>query len=244
MDPALIPKFALPILDGRADYTKGNRLYSPELLTSMPLLRLLGNAGLSFMTKVSTGYWNIMDPVNGYTAIHSRVLAVMPLDKIDNRYFFETDFLLRLNLVRALVLEIPMHSKYEDEESNLKIWRVAIEFPLKHLRALGKRFVYTYLLRDFNLCSLQFLIGIILFSGGGAFGAITWWQVSSLGIAAATGTIILATLPIILGFQLLLAAIGFDITNVPRTPIHPILDDVAEVSATNHVEAQRLANGT
>jgi dolichol-phosphate mannosyltransferase len=225
MDPRLLTRFVQPILEGRADYTKGNRLYSPELLTSMPFIRLFGNAGLSFMTKVSTGYWNVMDPVNGYTAIHTKVLRVLPLDKIDRGYFFETDILLRLNLVRAAVVEIPMQSKYEDEESNLKISRILFEFPAKHFQAGTKRFVYTYLMRDFNLCSLQFIFGALLFAGGSIFGLAKWWEFSHLGVAAATGTIMLATLPIILGFQLLLAAVGYDIINVPRNAVHPVLDD-------------------
>lgn len=225
MDPRLLPRFVQPILDGRADYTKGNRLYSPELLSSMPLVRLIGNAGLSFLTKGSTGYWNVMDPVNGYTAIHTRVLRALPLDKLDKGYFFETDILLRLNLVRAAVIEIPMQSKYEDEESNLNISRILFEFPVKHLRAGFKRFIFTYLIRDFNLCSLQFIIGGVLLLGGFAFGLAKWWEYANLGVTAATGTIMLAVLPIILGFQLLLAAVGYDITNVPKNAVHPVLGD-------------------
>jgi hypothetical protein len=95
MDPALIPRFIQPIADGIADYAKGNRFYRPESLHSMPLVRLVGNALLSFVAKASTGYWRVFDPTNGYTAIHATALRLIPLEKISRRYFFETDMLYR-----------------------------------------------------------------------------------------------------------------------------------------------------
>jgi len=93
MNPALVPNFVRAIVRGKADYTKGNRFYRPESLRSMPWLRLFGNAGLSFVNKMSTGYWPIMDPTNGYTAIHTAVLRELPLDKLARGYFFESDML-------------------------------------------------------------------------------------------------------------------------------------------------------
>src|SRR5690606_29907223 len=93
MNPELLPLFVKPIVDGRADYTKGNRFFRLESLQDMPRIRLIGNSALSFLTKLSCGYWNIMDPTNGYTAIHTSVLRELPLDKIEKRYFFETDML-------------------------------------------------------------------------------------------------------------------------------------------------------
>jgi len=86
MNPALIPRFIYPILASRADYTKGNRFFNPESLRGMPAVRLCGNAALSFITKLSTGYWQVMDPTNGYTAIHTRALEQLPLEKISSRY--------------------------------------------------------------------------------------------------------------------------------------------------------------
>ena len=101
MSPALLPKFVHPLLAGRADYSKGNRFYRPESVQGMPPIRLFGNAVLSFLTKLSCGYWNIMDPTNGYTAVRTCVLSELPLDKLEKRYFFETDMLFRLNTVRG-----------------------------------------------------------------------------------------------------------------------------------------------
>jgi hypothetical protein len=135
-----------------------------------------------------------------------------------------------------------MQSKYEDEESNLRISRILFEFPSKHLRAGTKRFVYTYLMRDFNLCSLQFIIGALLFVGGSIFGIAKWWEFSHLGVAAATGTIMLATLPIILGFQLLLAAVGYDIINVPRNAIYPVLADETLTFQQSSPQNKQAAN--
>ena len=82
MDPALIPQFVAPILQGRADYVEGNRFYNIEDVQAMPMVRLIGNAVLSFMTKLSSGYWNIFDPTNGYTAVSATIVPYLPLHNI------------------------------------------------------------------------------------------------------------------------------------------------------------------
>lgn len=97
MDPSLIIDFVTPIVNGEADYTKGNRFFDLEKVNAMPKVRLLGNAVLSLMCKLSSGYWNLFDPTNGYTAIHADVARHLPFNKISRRYFFETDILFRLN---------------------------------------------------------------------------------------------------------------------------------------------------
>ena len=151
MDPALIPHLTRPILRGKADYTKGNRFYRPESLAGMPGIRLFGNAALSFINKLSTGYWPLMDPTNGYTAIHTSVLRRLPLHKLDRRYFFESDMLYQLGTMRAVVHDVPMDAVYAGEPSSLRVSRVLPEFLVKHLVRFFKRYVYLYLLRDFNL---------------------------------------------------------------------------------------------
>lgn len=115
MNPRLIPEFVAPILVGEADYTKGNRFFNLEEIANMPPVRLFGNAVLSFLTKISTGYWDLFDPTNGFTAIHRDVAARLPMAKISRRYFFETDILFRLNTLRAVVVDIPMSAVYADE---------------------------------------------------------------------------------------------------------------------------------
>jgi glycosyltransferase involved in cell wall biosynthesis len=137
MDPALIPQFIYPIEVGDADYTKGNRFFDLENVQGMPLIRLIGNSGLSFLTKLSSGYWNIFDPTNGYTAMHRSVGELIVQRKIDKRFFFETDMLLNLYLMRAVVQDVPMAAVYGDEKSNLQVGRLALPFFIKNIRKAG-----------------------------------------------------------------------------------------------------------
>ena len=220
MDPALIPLFALPILAGEADYTKGNRFYDLEEIRAMPKIRLYGNAVLSFMTKISSGYWNIFDPTNGYTAIHRDVARHLPFNKISRRYFFETDTLFRLNLLRAVVVDIPMDAKYGDEVSNLKISKVIGEFFVKHVRNFSKRIFYNYYLRDMSLASIELPLGLILFIFGIIFGAYNWVLSVISGQSSSSGTVMLSALPVIVGLQLILAFLGHDIASVPNRVFH------------------------
>jgi glycosyltransferase involved in cell wall biosynthesis len=223
MNPSLLPNFVRPIAEGRADYTKGNRFFRLDSLRGMPPLRLLGNAALSFVNKLSSGYWDIMDPTNGYVAVHTKVLKLLPLEKLAPRYFFESDLLFRLGTLRAAVLDVPMDAVYGDEVSNLSISRVAADFPLRYLSRFAKRVFYTYFLRDFNAGTVQFCAGLLLAAFGASWGARHWLTSISSGVVASTGTVMIAALPILLGGHLLISALNFDIANVPRRALHPTL---------------------
>lgn len=220
MEPHLIPNFIAPILAGDADYTKGNRFFDLEEIRAMPKLRLFGNSVLSFMTKVSSGYWDLFDPTNGFTAIHSDVAKHLPFKKISRRYFFETDILFRLNTLRAVVMDIPMDAKYGDEVSNLKISQVIGEFLAKHTRNFFKRIFYNYYLRDMSIASIELPLGLLLFLFGTIYGGYHWISSLSSGEAAPSGTVMLSSLPIILGAQLILAFIAFDISALPKNALH------------------------
>jgi len=220
MDPALLPYFVEPILTGEADYTKGNRFYNLEEIKAMPQVRLFGNAVLSFMAKFSTGYWNIFDPTNGYTAIHTDILRHLPLQKISRRYFFETDILFRLNTLKAVVVDVPMDAQYGNEVSNLHVQKVLGEFFVKHCRNCFKRIFYNYFLRDLSIASLELVAGLMMFLFGLCFGGYHWLKSAQLGIPSATGTVMLAAMPLLIGIQLLLAFVGYDISTVPRRPVH------------------------
>ncbi|WP_448093713.1 glycosyltransferase family 2 protein [Pseudomonas lini] len=220
MDPNLIPAFVMPIINGEADYTKGNRFFDLEEIRQMPKIRLFGNAALSFMTKLSSGYWDLFDPTNGFTAIHRDVAKHLPMKKISRRYFFETDMLFRLNTLRAVVVDIPMDAKYADEVSNLKISKVIGEFFFKHMRNMGKRIFYNYYLRDMSLASLELPIGLIMVILGSLFGISHWISSLQSGIATSAGTVMLSALPVILGTQFILAFIGHDIQSIPKRPLH------------------------
>ena len=224
MDPSLLPAFVAPILRSVADYTKGNRFWDLEQIKRMPLLRRIGNLGLSFMAKASTGYWNNFDPTNGYTAIHADVAARLPLSSISQRYFFETDILFRLNTMRAVVLDIPMDAKYENEVSNLRTTRALGEFTLKHIRNFVKRIFYSYFLRDLPVASIELVFSIIFIAFGTIFGCWRWWISSHTGVPASAGTVMIPVITLVFGTQLALAFLSFDVANVPRQPLHPRLD--------------------
>lgn len=221
MDPALIGTIARPVIEGGADYAKGNRFYSIWNVRQMPGVRLFGNAALSFLTKLSSGYWSIFDPTNGFTAIHADALRRLEFANISERYFFESDMLINLGNIRAVVVDVPMEAAYAGEKSNLRIGRVFGTFLTKNIRELGKRVIYNYFMRDFNLASAQLMLGLAMILFGTFFGGFYWYESVVTGRTSSTGTVMLATLPIILGFQLILSFLGFDMVNEPKVPIQP-----------------------
>lgn len=243
MDPALLPELVAPILRGEADYTKGNRFWDLRHIGRMPLLRRGGNLALSFLSKLSTGYWDVFDPTNGYTALHAAVAERLPLDQLSRRYFFESDLLFRLNVVRAVVVDVPMDARYGDEQSNLRIGRVLGEFAGKHLRNLLKRIGYSYFLRDLPVASLELVTGLALLLFALGFGGWHWWLSASTGQLASTGTVMLPALAFVAGLQFLLAFLGHDIGNVPRRPLHPLLHRRGGAATSPGHKGDRIAAG-
>lgn len=227
MDPAEIGRLVAPIAERRADYTKGNRFHELEFLRTMPRLRLLGNSLLSLVSKLASGYWDVMDPTNGFTAVHREALALLPLDKVDRGYFFESDMLFRLYTIRAVVRDVPMTARYGDEASSLRIGRVAAVFPFKYARATCKRLFYSYFLRDFNAGTLQFVLGGVIALAGVIVGIDYWIRSAAIDVPATSGQVMLAALPILIGVQLLIAALNYDIANVPREPLQAVAHAIA-----------------
>ncbi len=230
MDLSYLPHLVAPILLGEADYTKGNRFSSLSHLTTMPGLRAFGNAVLSFAAKVSTGYWNIFDPTNGFTAIEASVAKQVIEKRISRRYFFETDLLYHLGTLRAVVRDVPMPARYGDEVSNLRIGAVVGPFLFRHLRNFVRRIFGQYLVRDFNVATLETLSGLALLAFGSLYG-LNWLAVRDPGQAASAGVVMTAALPVIIGVQLLLQAMNFDVINVPSRPIHPYLRTLERIAA-------------
>lgn len=220
MDARLIPTFVAPILAGEADYTKGNRFFNLEQLGAMPPVRVFGNAMLSFMTKLSSGYWDLFDPTNGYTAIHADCARYLPFDKISRRYFFESDMLFRLNTLGAVAVDVPMDAVYGDEVSNLKVSKVITEFLAKNMRNFFKRLFYNYYLRNMSLASLELPLGVLLAGFGSVYGISHWIASARAGAETPAGTVMVAALPVIMGVQLILAFLAYDIASVPRRPLH------------------------
>ncbi len=220
MDPSLIPRVAHPVLAGEADYAKGNRFFELDVLESMPRLRLVGNSLLSFASKLSSGYWNVFDPTNGFTAIHASVARRLPFAKIDPGWFFESDLLFRLGVLRAVVCDVPMPAVYGGERSNLVIRRVVGRFVRGHVANTAKRIFYNYYLRNFNIASIEILLGAVFLAFGLWFGTTRWIAGILEGVPATSGTVMLAALPVIVGIQLVLAFLSYDLQNIPRDPVH------------------------
>jgi len=220
MNASLIPDLIQPILRGDADYSKGNRFDSLTGLKSMPGARVLGNGILSLMTKLSTGYWNITDPTNGFTALHKDLLRLIPLEMLSKRFFFESDILFRLSLAKAVVWDVPMDAIYGSEKSNLRIAKVVFEFPIKHFVNFHKRLFYNYYLRDMSVGSIQLPVGLALGWFGFIFGILRWQDSLVTGEAATTGTVMLSAVPLILGVQLVLGFLSQDINSIPTRTRH------------------------
>lgn len=219
MDPTLIPSIIRPIVAGQADYVKGNRFCSLYDVSTMPKLRLFGNTMLSFMTKISSGYWSVFDPTNGFTAIHRCALQRLSLDQIDERYFFETNMLIALGGLRARVLDMPMQAVYGDEVSGLKIKDILGNFAKKQLKAIARRLVYQYYLRDFSLASIHLPVGLVLLLFGFSVGVSAWMESLQTGVVATSGTVILSALPVLLGVQFILSFFSFDIGSEPSVSL-------------------------
>ena len=217
MDPANLPLLIEPLVIGKADYTKGNRLLNALTLVDMPLVRRLGNAVLSFLIKISSGYWNIVDPVNGYFALRWEVLEILPFNMIHKRFFFESSMLIALRIIRAVVLDIPMDARYGIEKSNIKLIRVLIEFPWELTKGFLRRVWLTKILYSLTIEAILGLCGFALVSVGIAYG---------VGHVLFTPTVILSSeallavaLPLFLGFQMLMNGALLDIQSVPTTPL-------------------------
>ncbi|HET6845331.1 MAG TPA: glycosyltransferase family 2 protein [Anaerolineales bacterium] len=219
MDMEHLPALLEPLLAGKADYTKGNRFRDFAALRKMPLIRRIGNMGLGFLAKVATGYWNLFDPTNGFVALRAETLDLLPLDQIDRRYYFEISMLANLYLLGAVVQDVPMPARYRDEVSNLAVERVLLEFPFKLVATFLRRVVLKNFLYDFSMVSVYLLAGVPLLLFGLIFGSVKWLQYLRLGVPAPTGTVILPTLAVLLGIQLLLSAVESDLRSVPRQPL-------------------------
>lgn len=225
MDPRLAERFILPIVNSEADYTKGNRFFNLSDVSSMPKIRFFGNLALSFLTKASSGYWKVFDPTNGYTAISVKALKMLSLDKIQKRYFFESDILFRLNLISAKIADIPMVAVYGDEISNLEISKIFFPFLKGNVKNFCKRILYKYFLQDFNVASLELIFGLFLSSFGVIFGLYNWISNAAQDIETPTGTIMIATIFLLVGIHLLLSFLSYDVNNIPDKPITKNLDE-------------------
>jgi dolichol-phosphate mannosyltransferase len=196
----------------------------------MPRVRIFGNAALSFAAKVSTGYWNIFDPTNGFTAIEAAVAKLVMQKRVSRRFFFETDLLYHLGTLRAVVRDVPLPARYGEEVSNLRISAIVGPFALKHGRNFLQRMLGQYFVRDFNVATIELIFGTLFLLGGAGYG-LNWLIHRASGTPASPGVVMAAALPVIVGVQMLLQAINFDVLNAPSRPIHPYLRTLERMEA-------------
>jgi dolichol-phosphate mannosyltransferase len=218
MNPALISAIARPVLEGSADYSKGNRFDSLENLFGMPKIRIFGNAVLSIWSKISSGYWTVTDPTNGFTAIHKKALEAINLDKVRKSYFFESDMLFRLSIANCVVADVPLTAVYGKEKSNLKISKVLFEFPWRYTVNFLKRIFYRYYLREWSVGSFELPLGVLLITFGTWFGLSSYLAASAAGLATTAGQVTGSAVALILGVQLLLSFLSYDVQSEPRIP--------------------------
>lgn len=216
MDLSYLPNLITPLIANKAEVAKGNRFRDFEALKKMPWFRRVGNLALSLLIKASTGYWHNFDPTNGFFAIKSNVLKNLNFSKLSNRYYFETSFLAELYFHKARIKDVAMPAIYNDEKSNMQIWKMPFVFTPKLIGTFFKRIIKGYFLYDFNPGTLYMISGVPIFLFGVIFGAYTWVHYASQNILTPTGTIMIVALTIILGFQLILQATQYDIINAPK----------------------------
>lgn len=216
----LMPELVQPLVDGTADYTKGNRFRDFTAIRAMPMVRRFGNVVLSFLAKAATGYWHCFDPTNGFVAIRADVLSQVPLRKVDPTYFFETSMLGHLYVLGAVVKEVPMPARYAGETSSLRIGRVVRQFPGKLLRCLLRRITLKNFVYDFTVESFQIAAGLPLLLTGLIYGGYWWRWYATRNLAAPTGTVVLSAMMIMIGVQLLISAVNLDLQAIPREPIN------------------------
>ncbi len=210
MDPRYLDRFVRICLQFGCDYVKANRFGHLDALPSMPLKRFIGNIGLSFLTKISSGYWNVFDPQNGYIMITRKMLRRLDLKKVDHGYFFENTMLILLNVMRAKIGEIYLPAQYGNEVSSMRLTNILWTFPRKLFYGLMYRIYQKYIFRSLSPFFLLLSFGLVFFIGGSVWGSLAWYESIRTGIPATTGTVILALLPIVLGWSALLQAFVID----------------------------------
>ena len=211
-----LPSLLDPLVEGGYDAAKGNRfLAASGTLDEMPKYRLLGNILLTLATKIASGYWSIFDSQNGFWAVTAASLAKLDDFHIARRYDLENSLLIHLNILGARVADVPVPARYGNEISGIRLWRVTPRILLTLFTGFWRRVLLRYVLYNFHPIALLLFSGLALTIWGVGFGI--WVTIGSLGPEAATsGTVMLAVLPFLMGFQLLLAALVLDILSEPK----------------------------
>ncbi len=209
MDPEQLPRLLMPIIEGRADYTKGNRLLSKEFRSGMSTWRTLGNAMLTMITKIGSGYWHIMDPQNGYAAISRQALEVMNLDSIYPYYGYCNDMLVKLNAFEMRAMDVMIPAVYGRETSSIKYSRYIVKVAPMIFKSFLWRLKTKYVVLDFHPLVLFYLASMVMVPAGVLFGVgILWYKIMRWPVSQ--NFPLLNALILLIGFQFLLFAMLFD----------------------------------
>jgi glycosyltransferase involved in cell wall biosynthesis len=210
MDPGDLEQIAAPVARGEVDYAKANRLFTGQAWQLMPRHRYLGNAVLSMLTKIASGYWHVADSQSGFTAISRETLERLDLDRIYPRYGFPNDMLVHLNVWNARVRDIPSRPIYGvGERSEIRLWRVIPAIAWLLFKAFFWRLREKYVIRDFHPLVFFYALGILLTLAGLVLGAVET-VLRLMGNELTTPTMILVALLLISGSQFTLFAMWFD----------------------------------
>ncbi len=210
MDPGDLPRLLDPVVEGKVDYSKGNRLFTGKAWKIIPKTRYVGNAILSFLTKIASGYWHVADSQSGYGAVSLQVLKTIDLDTVYKRYGMPNDFLVRLNVYQFKVRDVPVNPIYGiGEHSGIRIYKVVFSLSFLLLRLFLWRLKEKYIIRDFHPLVLFYLMGLVLTPVGVIFGCYLLILRILFGSVAATSALFAAFFTIS-GLQSLFFAMWFD----------------------------------
>jgi len=210
MDPAELRSFVEPVARGEVDYAKANRLFTGEAWSVIPRTRYLGNAALSLLTKIASGYWHVADSQAGYTALGLDALSRLDLDRIYRRYGFPNDILVHLNVINARVRDIPSRPIYGvGERSGIRLRKVVPRISWLLVKGFFWRMREKYVIRDFHPLVFFYMLGFLMLAVGLALGiAETILRIA--GNQITTATIVLVALLLVSGSQFTLFAMWFD----------------------------------
>jgi glycosyltransferase involved in cell wall biosynthesis len=213
MFPGDLENVINPIAEGMADYIKGNRLLREDVIEHMPTYRFIGNSILTLLTKFATGYWHIIDPQCGYTAIAKKALAKIPIEKMTKGYGYNADILNMLNLNNCRVGDVEVMPVYGEEQSKIKLSSYIPTVSCLLLRLFTKRIFYKYLLREFHPLIFFYVFSFFNLVFLGLPLTIRFFYLYfSLGVAPTT-TLIVLTYSIMMGFLSLFFGMWMDMEN-------------------------------
>jgi len=210
MDPKDLPALLDPIVEGKVDYVKGNRLITKDVKKVMPGIRYYGNSILTILTKISSGYWHVMDPQCGYTAISTKVISLLPLNEIYRRYGFPNDLLTKLNVYNVKVSDVPVRAIYGQEKSGIKLYSYIPKVSFLLIKNFFWRMREKYIVRDFHPLVLFYLMGILLVPLGFLLGIYLVYVKYFSEIILTSPTVILCALFMLIGLLSLFFGMLFD----------------------------------